>query len=103
MSPKKVTDIREKRSRQISYKKHGHWVRHRKYGHVGRIGYYLPQQKLVAVVWEPATKTESNRPTKEVSASLVKPSMLRLLPGYEPDPWYDFKEIERREKSVKRG
>ncbi len=85
---------------RLSYKAHGVWVRHKKMGHVGRIAYYDRERKLLAVVWEPATKTESKWPSKIRSASLVPKGDLVKLKGYDPEPWYDFEELKRREKAL---
>jgi len=76
----------------VSYKKHGHWVRHKEFGIVGRICYYLPYEKKVVVFWEPDKNWNHNI----ASASVCSIDSLSLLRGYKPQPWYDFEDIERR-------
>jgi hypothetical protein len=98
--PGKVREIVPE-SQRYSYKLHGVWVRHKKLQHEGRVAYYDRKLKLVAVVWEPATKRESPKyPQKTSSASLIPKELLTRLRQYEPLPWYDFEEINRRKKRL---
>lgn len=74
---------------RYSHQKHGHWVRHKVLGSVGRICYYDTVDRLVTVMWE------KDKWRNTPGASSIPSSELVLLPR-KPEPWYDFEAIARR-------
>lgn len=72
----------------LSYKSHGVWVKHKKWGLVGRIAYYNKTSEKVVVVWDPGPKYPlSNKRIKTpVSGEYDKADLARLK--RTPTPWY---------------
>ncbi len=72
---------------EYSFKRHGHWVRHKTTGEEGRICWTDSDRREVMVYW--------GLYKKKASACAVEQRELILLKR-EPEPWYDFHAIERR-------
>lgn len=75
-----------------SHVRHGHWVRHRRTGQVGRIGCELPADGRVAAVWEESGRWHRHHE----NYGWYRPEELEELPEREPRPWYERQAILRR-------